>query len=237
MLNKHAKSIRKYLRDCGVNEVVRDSRGDEEFINRLLFDYYNKKSAVNPDTNYTARKRILRQRARELGTDVRLKTLVAPTYAEFLESDVAYVDGIYRTTLDLTSFPGRVPFGWTESLPRTDTRYDIDVYLVREDKNRFQKKAKAALEQIEFFSNGMKETDTDKNKMDNVHNLTKYYTLPRIQSGDEVFQCVVMVTIVADTLEKLLGAAGEVKSFISDRSSYNYNFEIITHQQEDAFLS
>ena len=225
-------AMARVMENCG-NRVI--AHNDENFfLLKVLYNFYNRRTAYTEEYSY---------RFDRIWTDRRQyysgKQSTAPDMADFIapkgidfkrNHDFFRMDGLYYTymTVTDTGYPKAVTAGWLTQYFDYGVGVDVDFYIKRLPKETTRYK----LQRISVIktSGAMYTNDPTKIREMEEAAANSNQMLESLKNGDDVFECVTILTLWAKTPDML----EQIKTTIlQDLKSKDVQVELAHYNCED----
>lgn len=245
-LNQKAEAIKSEFHNMGNEVLLFNTKSGDKELAHLIYKHYNK----NTSHKESFEDRVIRwqtdtmlvngiNRIEDLPPYKDIKPLLAPKSIDSEESsDYIIVDGTYHGTYFIRShsYPSytKTLGGWFSTVVNFGFGYEVDVFFSKKNSNDVLKTLKT---QRKFTSYNVNSTSSDEFNYDdkmNRHQSVKYMIGAIKQNKEDIYEMVVLVTIVAYTKEQFF----QQESLMKEAAiKLDIEFGSCKRFQDEGFLS
>ena len=225
-----------YLRQCG-NEVL-VPENENEMAAEVLYGILNRRSsAVTPLSvriNEIIGQYVNAGRQDDLDHVPTLE-FVAPQSIDFTHGGYVVIDGVYQTYLLIPSdgYRSQVCAGWISLLVNAGEGIDVDLFFVRQPKDRIQQKLG---QQLRINRSKIKDASDTNSDFDDLDGAIRsgYFLKDGLAANEDFYYLNVLITVTGDSLDELEWRTNEMKKLLISR---DVNVIHCHFREEQALLS
>lgn len=207
-----------YLRKCG-NTIIEMRNNTDETV-RILFDYFNR--TKNSTADFAERVREVKMyyssnygaKAMDM---IPITEYFTPKTLNMLHHEYIKMDDTYYTYLYVTSegYPSEVFKGWLALIINAGEGVDLNVYTMKQNR---EKMLANIGRRIRWNTAKIKNLNASTTDFDDVSDATQagYYLKNGLSANrNDVYYVGLLITITANSLEKMKATANEIKKYLS----------------------
>ena len=225
-----------YLRQCG-NEVIAPENEDEFTVDVLYNLLCRNESAVKP-LSVRAQEVVAQymEHGRENEIDhIPAAEFAAPRSIDFSHGRYICIDGLYYAYLLIPSdgYKTQVPAGWLSLIVNAGDGIDMDMFLVRQPKERIIQRVGQQLRINRSKIKDVSDTNTDFDDIDGAIR-SGYFLKEGLANNEDFYYLNLLITVTAPSVEDLEWKVSEMKKLLL---SQDMNVSACHFREEQAFLS
>lgn len=228
------------FKTCGNNVIIYQ---DDEKIAELYYTFYNRRSSkLEPFDDRVNRviKDTMIAKGRDLSKGdevpkIPVTNFIAPRGVDLTNGRYMIMDGLYYSFLYIRNngYPKAVNAGWMRHLINAGEGIDIDVFYKRESRNKARKEANRKVKFNKMKMGDLSQTSSDYEEVrDAIIDGSEIKDM--LSSGQDLFYCTILVTIMAYTLEDLYSKKEAMKEHLMSSDLMSRDTSYIN---EEAFNS
>lgn len=225
-----------YLRQCG-NEVIAPENEDEFTVDVLYNLLCRNESAVKP---LSVRAQEVVAQYMEQGRENEINHIPAAEFAaprsiDFSHGRYICIDGLYYAYLLIPSdgYKTQVPAGWLSLIVNAGDGIDMDMFLVRQPKERIIQRVGQQLRINRSKIKDASDTNTDFDDIDGAIR-SGYFLKEGLANNEDFYYLNLLITVTAPSVEDLEWKVSEMKKLLL---SQDMNVSACHFREEQAFLS
>ena len=225
-----------YLRQCG-NEVIAPENEDEFTVEVLYNLLCRNESAVKP---LSVRAQEVVAQYMEQGRENEINHIPAAEFAaprsiDFSHGRYICIDGLYYAYLLIPSdgYKTQVPAGWLSLIVNAGDGIDMDMFLVRQPKERIIQRVGQQLRINRSKIKDASDTNTDFDDIDGAIR-SGYFLKEGLANNEDFYYLNLLITVTAPSVEDLEWKVSEMKKLLL---SQDMNVSACHFREEQAFLS
>lgn len=233
-LQMAARTAATYLKQCG-NEVILPENEDEYTV-EVLYHILCRRESVTQTLAGRVGEVAARYLAQGKGTEkIPSAEFFAPHSIDFTHARYLCVDGLYYSYLLIPSYgyKAHVNAGWLSLLINAGDGIDIDLFLIRQPKERMVQKLGQQLRINRSKIREASDTNTDFDDLDGAIR-SGYFLKEGLANNEDFYYMSILITMTAETPEDLEWREHEMKKLLI---SQDLSVSACSFREEQAFLS
>lgn len=229
-LETAARTTKQYLQHCD-NEVI--THDDEDaFIMEMLYTIFNRESCESVSLGQRIRDVYNEHPSSPEGDETYIDEILAPENVDLRHGSYVVMDGIYHAYLIVPSagYNPHVMAGWTSLFVNAGEGIDVDIYFMKEPKDRVQNKLG---QQIRINRSRIKDASDTNTDFDDIEGAIQsgYFLKQGLANYEDFYYAAILLTVTADTQENLEWRISEVKRLMV---SQDMDVRVCYFRQEQA---
>lgn len=232
-LNNAARTAVNYLKQCG-NDVI-TSENDNEFTIDVLYNLLNRKASADAPLPDHIRSVASKYQDTASLESVPVCEFFAPGSIDFTHGRHIKIDEVYHSYLLVPSdgFKSQVTAGWLSLIINAGEGIDLDVFLVKQPKERIVQKLG---QQLRINRSKIRETSDTNTDWDDLEGAIRsgYFLKEGLSNNEDFYYLNLLITVTADSVDELEWRTNELKKRLL---SNDMDFRPCSYREEQAFLS